>query len=73
MPFFDFKCEKCGHQFNLRVSNEEKSKVKCEKCGHPRVIQLLSPFFSPGSKTSLPSSPRLPGPGCDGCGNAGMG
>jgi len=73
LPFFDFKCEKCGHQFNLRVSNEEKSKVKCEKCGHPRVIQLLSPFFTAGgSKTSAPvNNPGLPG--CGGCGNAGMG
>lgn len=72
MPFFDFKCEKCGHQFTVRVSNDEKSKVKCEKCGHPRVIQLLSPFFSPGSKTAS-STRAFPGPNCEGCSGAGMG
>ena len=72
MPFFDFKCEKCGHQITVRVSNEEKSKVKCEKCGHPRVIQLLSPFFSPGSKTAS-STRAFPGPNCEGCSGAGMG
>jgi len=72
VPFFDFKCEKCGHQFTLRVSNEEKSKVKCEKCGHSRVIQLLSPFFAPGSKAD--SGRRvMPGPNCEGCSSAGMG
>lgn len=69
MPFFDFKCEKCGHQFNKRVSNEEKKTVKCEECGHPRVVQMLSPFFS--------SSPRagnsgLPGK-CEGCCHSGSG
>lgn len=73
MPFFDFKCEKCGHEFNVRVSSEEKSKVKCEKCEHPRVVQLLSPFFSQGGKSS-PSSRNSGFSGnCGGCSHVGSG
>lgn len=72
MPFFDFKCEKCGHEFEVRVSNAEKDKVKCPECDHPRVKQLLSPFFSSGSRTSSPVRTGLPD-GCAGCGQAGMG
>lgn len=45
MPFFDFKCEECGHEFVKRVSNEEKSSVKCPQCGNTKVKQLLSPFL----------------------------
>lgn len=72
MPFFDFKCEKCNHEFNLRISNEEKSKVKCPECGHPKVKQLLSPFFTAGAKPASPVSSGMP-PGCVGCGQAGSG
>ncbi|NLV15924.1 MAG: zinc ribbon domain-containing protein [Syntrophomonadaceae bacterium] len=72
MPFFDFKCEKCGHQFNKRVSNEDKAAVKCEKCGHSRVIQMLSPFYSSSPKTSSAGNPGLPG-GCAGCSHFGSG
>lgn len=70
MPFFDFKCEKCGHEFNIRVSNAEKNKVKCPECGHKKVKQLLSPFFTAGTKPASPGFSGLPD-GCAGCGQAG--
>jgi putative FmdB family regulatory protein len=72
MPFFDFKCEKCGHEFGLLVSNQEKSKVKCPQCGHPKVRQLLSPFFTTGSKTPASADPGIPD-ACRGCSRNGMG
>ncbi|MGI6488639.1 MAG: zinc ribbon domain-containing protein [Syntrophomonadaceae bacterium] len=70
MPFFDFRCEECGHQFIKRVSNAEKHQVECPECGHRRVKQLLSPFFTSGS--SGDSGPIIPD-GCMGCSQAGSG
>lgn len=71
MPFFDFKCERCGHEFLKRVSNEDKGSVKCPQCGHNRVRQLLSPFFAPGSRLS--ESSNTPSDACRGCNAAGTG
>ncbi|MGE5397486.1 MAG: FmdB family zinc ribbon protein [Chitinophagales bacterium] len=72
MPFFDFKCEKCGHVFNIRVSNADKDKVRCPECDHAKVRQLLSPFYSPGGKSLVPVRSKLPD-SCAGCGQAGTG
>ncbi|MGE5415185.1 MAG: FmdB family zinc ribbon protein [Acidobacteriota bacterium] len=72
MPYFDFQCEKCEHKFELRISNEEKSKVKCPECGHKKVKQLLSPFFSTSGRSSAPARVNL-SDSCKGCGQAGMG
>lgn len=70
MPFFDFLCEKCGHRFVKRVSNAEKDRVECPECGHPKVKQMLSPFFTPGSHSG--PTPSIPD-SCAGCGQAGSG
>jgi len=71
VPFFDFKCEECGHEFVKRVSNEEKSSVKCPQCGNTKVKQLLSPFFAPGSRSG--GNNFTPSDACGGCGVAGTG
>lgn len=70
MPFFDFRCKQCGHEFTKRVSNAEKGRVKCPECGHPEVKQLLSPFYTTGSQAG--TIPPIPD-GCVGCGHAGSG
>ncbi|MGE5455273.1 MAG: FmdB family zinc ribbon protein, partial [Methylocystaceae bacterium] len=49
MPFFDFRCEECQCQFEVRVSNAEKKSVKCPNCGGSVIKQLLSPFFALGT------------------------
>lgn len=73
MPFFDFKCRECGHEFNIRISNQDKDKVRCPQCGTGQVRQMLSPFFTPGSGKGTPGKrERLPD-GCAGCNQAGMG
>lgn len=73
MPIFDFRCESCGHQFNLLISNAKKSSVKCPACGEQNIKQLLSPFNSPGSKTtSSPGAGAVPDC-CAGCQRGGMG
>lgn len=66
MPVFDFKCQECGHKFDIVVSNRNKDQVKCPNCGADKVQQLLSAFSSPRSSGSLPES-------CSGCASAGSG
>ncbi|GAW93044.1 FmdB family zinc ribbon protein [Calderihabitans maritimus] len=44
MPSYDFRCEKCGHDFTVRVSWREKDKVKCPVCGSSSVKQLFTSF-----------------------------
>lgn len=66
MPFFDFKCEKCGHRFTVRVSNEDKSKVTCPQCGADQPRQIFT-SFAIGKSGSMPE----PGGNCDGCAQRG--
>lgn len=42
MPVYDFKCEKCGHTFNVLVSIKERDKVTCPSCRSDQVQQLIT-------------------------------
>lgn len=34
MPFYDYKCEKCGHQFEaMRSMQERNDPIQCPNCG----------------------------------------
>jgi len=35
MPFYDLKCSKCGHEFNVMAKMSERSEklIKCPECG----------------------------------------
>jgi len=65
MPIFDFECRKCGHKFDLIISNAEKDKAKCPQCGAMNLKQLLS-SFSTARVGNIPDS-------CSGCSAAGAG
>jgi putative FmdB family regulatory protein len=43
MPVYDYKCQKCGAEFEkfLRTMSAAAS-VKCEKCGSARVRKLVT-------------------------------
>lgn len=34
MPTYDFKCEKCGNQFECFKSINDIAEVTCSTCGH---------------------------------------
>lgn len=70
MPYFEFQCENCGHKFELRISNAEKSKVKCPECGNSKIKQLLTPFFSPGTRINSVADSAAPSC-CRGCAQEG--
>jgi putative FmdB family regulatory protein len=41
MPLYEYKCEKCGHQFEKIQKFSDKMVKKCPKCGG-RVEQMIS-------------------------------
>lgn len=42
MALFDFKCLKCGHEFEYELPAGKKTMPKCLECGHPKTQKLLS-------------------------------
>ncbi len=45
MPIYDYRCEKCGHDFTRieRISEHEKARPRCPKCRSTRVARVFSP------------------------------
>jgi len=53
MPTYDYRCEKCGHAFEVRMSlaeHEKKPRSPCPKCKARQVEQLPSRFQAVTSK-----------------------
>ncbi len=47
MAVYDFKCKKCGAEFEITCPmDERKDKAVCPKCGSHKVKQKLSAAFS---------------------------
>jgi len=42
LPIYEYRCLKCGHQFEKLQSISDHSVKKCEKCG-ARVTRLFHP------------------------------
>jgi putative FmdB family regulatory protein len=40
MPIFDYRCLKCGQQFEAFIRGE--ARVKCESCGSTEVEKMIS-------------------------------
>ena len=41
MPTYDYKCNACGHRFELFQSMSDKPKRKCPKCGKSALERLI--------------------------------
>ncbi|UCC61119.1 MAG: zinc ribbon domain-containing protein [Dehalococcoidia bacterium] len=55
MPIYQYKCEKCGYEFDLRRSlSEDDSEITCPQCGdlHPR--RVFSTFSTSSSGGCAP-------------------
>jgi putative FmdB family regulatory protein len=54
MPTYEYRCKKCGKQFEvtLRIERHERTKPKCPKCGSRSNEQLFSSFFAKTSSKS---------------------
>lgn len=42
MPTYEYRCEKCGHEFERMESISAKPSRKCVKCGRNRARRLIS-------------------------------
>ena len=43
MPLFEYRCDKCRHQFTLLVGmTAKKAKRECPKCGGRNLTKLIS-------------------------------
>jgi len=56
MPIFEFRCRKCGSQFERVVFGSDNEPVKCPACGAEDAERLMSSFASCGLSRSLGSS-----------------
>ena len=54
MPLYEYRCNKCGEQFEVRQSmGDDGSKLKCPKCQAGKPVRLMSTFSSAGSGGSF--------------------
>lgn len=42
MPKYSFKCEKCGKDFTIKTSYEDKAKAQCPECGSKEIRQVFN-------------------------------
>ncbi len=47
MPIYEYKCQKCGEKFELRLGFfHNKKDIKCPQCGGEDPERVFSPFMS---------------------------
>ncbi len=44
MPIYEYRCEKCGHQFDYFARTQSDKPQKCEKCGAEQLSKQFSSF-----------------------------
>jgi putative FmdB family regulatory protein len=53
MPLYEYKCEKCGEQFDVRQCyGQDGSNLKCPRCGEPNPRKQITGFTPQGSGPS---------------------
>jgi putative FmdB family regulatory protein len=68
MPIYEFKCRKCGADFEelTTLTEVESGEVRCSECGSEQVERQVSTFASGGN---APTSSTPSGS----CGSSGFG
>jgi len=84
MPMYEYKCESCGNQFELRQKFSDPPATECPDCGGA-VSKLISATafalkgggwhnegYGTAAKSAAPTAcPAASGGGCAGCPSAG--
>ena len=65
MPTYEFRCNRCGYQFEVFTAISKKDKAKCPKCRSPKITQILSSFYI--KESSIPSCQTCKAPSCNTC------
>lgn len=42
MPFYDYRCDACGHEFEAMQKISDAPLTDCPECGKPELKKLLS-------------------------------
>ncbi len=42
MPMYEYLCQKCGHQFEIKQTMSEKALKSCPKCQEEALEKLIS-------------------------------
>lgn len=64
MPIYEYRCEKCGENFDLFLrSATEEPEPKCPKCGSTDVNRAISLFGIGGTSGRSTVSAASCGPG----------
>ncbi len=68
MPLYEYKCGKCGMQFEELVSSSSVENPVCPGCGEGKTEKLLSIFAASVGGASAGSAPPcgMKGSGCGG-------
>lgn len=54
MPLYEYRCSKCGEQFEVRQAmGEDGSKLNCPRCQAGKPTKLMSTFSSSSSGGSF--------------------
>jgi len=60
MPLYEYKCENCGHQFEVIQKFSDPLADKCPKCGGGPVRKLLSLYEQELQLEGARTPDRLP-------------
>jgi len=44
MPIYEYRCDKCGHQFDFLARTQADKPQKCDKCGAKQLRKQFSSF-----------------------------
>ena len=70
MPVYEYQCEKCHHQFELKQGFKDSSEVTCPQCGS-KAKRIFSPvpiifkgpgFYTTDSRQAGGEAPKPPKP-----------
>lgn len=63
MPIFEFRCDKCGEEFERVVFASDEDQVACPQCGASETKKLMSVFScsAVGKETAASCGPSSGG------------
>ncbi|MCP5141266.1 MAG: zinc ribbon domain-containing protein [Gammaproteobacteria bacterium] len=80
MPFYEYRCDDCGHEFEAMQKMSDAPLTDCPACGQPHLVKLMSAAgfrlkgggwyetdFKSGAKKNVAASEAAPACGSGGC------
>lgn len=65
MPIYEFRCDGCGHQFELlTMRSDDLVEPKCPECQSPQISRLMSAGSAVVSGSSSSAGPTVQSNDC---------